>query len=207
MKKETRPSRLLLIELIAIGIGALFSVRKTLRYQNKLEVEHPCIIVGFHDEILPTIDYLKESDSVQMVANSQIGFGLAKVLRSWGYQNIVHGSPGKSSKRAFLALLRQIKQGKTAFIAPDGSRGPRHVIKDGAIFLAKQGKVPIYLISPNYKGIRFRFLWDKFLLPFPFAKVTFRYQRLEVPPEASREEMEELRLEAEKKMQEMCNPC
>ncbi len=207
MKEEKRASRFILRKLIAFGIGALFSVRKTLRYTNKLDIEHPCIVVGFHDEILPTIDTLKESNSVQMVANSHIGFGLADVLRSWGYTHIIHGSPGKSSKRAFLNLLREIKKGKTAFVAPDGSRGPRHVMKDGAVFLAKQGKVPLYIISPNYKGIRFRFLWDKFLLPYPFAKVTFRYERIEIPADASKEELEVIRADAEKRLEAICNPC
>jgi len=204
---EKRKSRVLLRKFIAAGIGLLFSVRKTLRYTNKLDVEHPCIIVGFHDEILPTIDVLKDSDSAQMVANSHIGFGLAIVLRSWGYKNIIHGSPGKSSKRAFISILREIKKGKTAFIAPDGSRGPRHVMKDGAVFLAKQGKVPLYIISPSYKGIRFRFLWDKFLLPLPFSKVTFRYERIDIPADATKEELEVIRADAEKRLEAMCNPC
>ena len=207
MKEETRGSRLILRRIIAIGIGVLFSVRKTLRYTNSIDVEHPCIITGFHDEILPTIAYLAGSNSVQMVASSHIGAGLAEVLRSWGYTSIIHGSPGKSSKRAFINLLREIKKGKTAFIAPDGSRGPRHVMKDGPVFLAKQGKVPIYIISPQYKGIRVRFLWDKFLLPWPFAKVTFRYERIDVPSDVSKEEMEEIRVDAERRLRAMCNPC
>ncbi|PLX98268.1 MAG: hypothetical protein C0623_13170 [Desulfuromonas sp.] len=207
MKEETRTSRLLLRRIIALGIGLLFSVRKTLRYTNKLELEHPCIVVGFHDEILPTIHSLAGSDSVQMVAHSHIGYGLAQVLRSWGYRQIIHGSPGKSSKRAFINLLREIKKGKTAFIAPDGSRGPRHVMKDGPVFLAKQGKVPMYIISPKYRGIRLRFMWDKFLLPLPFSKVTFRYQRIDIPSDSSREELETIRADAERRLEEMCNPC
>ena len=207
MKEEKRASRIFLRKLIALGIGALFSVRKTLRYTNKLDIEHPCIVVGFHDEILPTIDTLTGSNSVQMVGNSHIGFGLAAVLRSWGYKKIIHGSPGKSSKRAFINLLREIKKGKTAFIAPDGSRGPRHVMKDGPVFLAKQGGVPMYIISPSYKGIRFRFLWDKFLLPYPFAKVTFRYERIDIPKEATKEELEDIRADAERRLEAICNPC
>jgi len=204
---EKRASRLFLRKIIGYAIGVLFSVRKTLRYTNKIEVEHPCIIAGFHDEILPTISVLAGIDSVQMVAQSHVGYGLANVLRSWGYKQIIHGSPGKSSKRAFINLLREIKKGKTAFVAPDGSRGPRHVMKDGALFLAKQGGVPLYIISPQYKGIRFRFMWDKFLLPLPFTKVTFRYERIDIPPDATKEELEVIRADAEKRLEAMCNPC
>jgi len=207
MKEETRCSRTILRKLIALGISTLFSVRKTLRYTNKIEIEHPCILVGFHDEILPTIDSLVGSNSVQMVARSHIGFGLAEVLRSWGYKHIIHGSPGRSSKRAFIKLLREIRQGKTIFIAPDGTRGPRHVLKRGAIFLAKQGKVPLYIISPNYKGIRCRFLWDKFLLPYPFARVTFRYERIDIPEDATNEELEVIRADTERRLEAICNPC
>ena len=207
MKEEKRFSRIILRKLITYGIGALFSVRKTLRYTNKIEIEHPCILVGFHDEILPTLDLLAGSNSVQMVARSHVGYGLAEVLRSWGYEHIIHGSHGRSSKRAFINLLREIKNGRTVFIAPDGSRGPRHVMKDGAIFLAKQAKVPLYIISPNYKGIRIRFLWDKFLLPYPFAKVTFRYERFDIPEGATKEEREVIRADAERRLETLCNPC
>lgn len=207
MKQEKRTSRIILRKLIALGIGAVFSVRKTLRYTNKLELEHPSILVGFHDEILPTLDVLAGINSVQMVARSHVGYGLAGVLRSWGYQHIIHGDHGRSSKRVFINLLREIKQGRSVFIAPDGTRGPRHVIKDGAIFLAKQGKVPLYIISPNYKGIRCRFLWDKFLLPYPFARVTFRYERIDIPEDATKEEREVLRADAERRLEAICNPC
>ncbi|MEJ2199308.1 MAG: DUF374 domain-containing protein, partial [Desulfuromonadales bacterium] len=144
---------------------------------------------------------------VQMVARSHVGYGLAELLRSWGYQHIVHGGHGRSSKRVFINLLQEIKQGRSVFIAPDGTRGPRHVIKDGAIFLAKQGKVPLYIISPNYKGIRFRFLWDKFLLPYPFARVTFHYERIDIPAAATNEELEVIRVNAERRLEAICNPC
>jgi len=207
MKKEKRASRIILRKLIAFGIGALFSVRKTLRYTNKIDIEHPCILVGFHDEILPTLNALVGSNSVQMVAKSHIGFGLAEVLRSWGYKHIVHGAHGRSGKRTLIRLLREIKTGKTVFIAPDGSRGPRHVMKAGAIYLAKQGKVPLYIISPNYKGIRFRFLWDKFLLPYPFARVTFHYERIDIPADATKEELEVIRVDVERRLEAICNPC
>jgi lysophospholipid acyltransferase (LPLAT)-like uncharacterized protein len=207
MHGEKRVSRIIYIKLIAFGIGVLFSVCKTLRYTNKIDIEHPCILVGFHDEILPILPLLAGSNSVQMVAKSQVGYALAKVLRSWGYKHIIHGSQGRSSRRVFLQLLREIKKGRTVVIAPDGSRGPRHFMKDGAIFLAKQGKVPMYIISPNYKGIRVRFLWDKFLLPYPFAKVTFRYERIDIPEGATKEEREVFRADAERRLEAICNPC
>lgn len=207
MKEEKRTSRIILRKLIALGIGALFSVRKTLRYTNKIDIEKPCVLVGFHDEILPTIDVLAGSNSVQLVARSHVGYGLAEVLRSWGYKHIIHGGHGRSSKQVFIKLLREIKQGRTVFIAPDGTRGPRHVMKGGGIFLAKQAKVPLYIISPHYKGIRCRFLWDKFLLPYPFARVTFRYERIDIPEDATREEREACRADAEKRLEAICNPC
>jgi len=207
MKQEKRVSRIILRKLIALGIGALFSVRKTLRYTNKIDIEHPCILISFHDEILPAIDSLIECNSVQMVAKSHIGFALAEVLRSWGYKHIIHGAPGRSSKRAFIKLLREIKNGRTVFIAPDGTRGPRHVLKIGALFLAKQGKVPLYILSPRYKGIRCRFLWDKFLLPYPFARVTFRYERIDIREGATKEELEVLRADVERRLEAICNPC
>ena len=61
--------------------------------------------------------------------------------------------------------------------AVDGSRGPRHEMKPGAVVLAMRAKVPLYLVRAEYQGWRVESSWDKSKFPKPFGRVTLHSQR------------------------------
>ena len=77
----------------------------------------------------------------------------------------------------------------------------------GAGILAKNANVPLYLLSPNYKGIRIKLLWDKFLYPLPFAKVTFKSVKIEINLDLNREETNQKINEAEAILKNLTNHC
>jgi lysophospholipid acyltransferase (LPLAT)-like uncharacterized protein len=87
------------------------------------------------------------------------------------------GSPSRGGKDAFLQLLKAARKGKSIAFAVDGSRGPRHEMKQGAMVLAKRTKLPLYLIRASYDGWRIERSWDKSKFPKPFAEVSFNYKR------------------------------
>lgn len=200
IKKETRPSRLLLRMGLVFAIRLLFIIRFTFRYQNRIEVETPSVIAVFHGEMLPVLDFMKRTDSVFLASANHLGFSLSRVLLSWGY-GIVYGSPGHGGKRALRVLAEEIERQRNVVIAPDGSRGPCHKMKSGAVILAKRKQVPLYLVVPEYKGIRLLFSWDHFLYPAPFSKVNFRCTKIEVDPELSKKETADLIKKAEALLQ------
>lgn len=199
-KKETRPSRLIFRIVLIFAIRFLFMVRFTLRFKNRIMVETPCVIAVFHGEMLPVLDCMKNTDSVFLASANHLGFSLSRVLLSWGY-GIVYGSPGHGGKQALQELEEQIEMKRNVVIAPDGSRGPCHKMKSGAVILAKRKKVPLYLIVPEYKGIRVKFSWDNFLYPIPFSKVKFRCAKIEVDPELSEEQTANMIKKAEALLQ------
>ena len=80
-------------------------------------------------------------------------------------------------------------------------------MKAGAVILAKKANVPLYLLSPNYKGIRIKLLWDKFLYPLPFATVTFKSVKIEVKSDLNREETNQKINEAENLLKNLTNYC
>jgi len=63
-------------------------------------------------------------------------------------------------------------------ITPDGPRGPRHSMSDGAIGIALKSKLPIFVM--NFKTDTFwQFSsWDKFVIPKPFTTVDFYIQSI-----------------------------
>ena len=204
MKQETRFSRLLFRKFLSFIIRTLFLVRYTLSYKNQLHVIKPCVIAVFHDEMLPVIDFMKKTNAVCLASKNHAGSSIANVLNSYGYK-IVYGSPGRRGKKALEELIEEIKRGQIVMITPDGSRGPRHKMKAGAVILAKKTNVPLYLVSPNYNGIRIKFLWDKFLYPLPFSTVTFRYAKMEINSDLNREETNQKTKEAEELLNSMAN--
>ena len=206
MRQETRFSRLLLRGFLSFLIRIFFCIKSTLRYNNSINVSSPCVIAVFHDEMLPVLDFMKHSNSVILASKNHAGSSAAKVLSSWGYK-IVYGSSSSRGKTALKELIKEVKNGKTVLISPDGPRGPRHKIKAGAVLLAKKTNVPLYLISPNYKGIRIKLMWDKFLYPLPFAKVTFKSVKIEINSDLNREETYQKINEAETLLKNLSNHC
>jgi len=63
-------------------------------------------------------------------------------------------------------------------VTPDGPKGPRHHISDGAIGLALKSKLPIFVM--NFKSKHFWQLksWDRFVIPKPFTKLDFYIQSI-----------------------------
>jgi lysophospholipid acyltransferase (LPLAT)-like uncharacterized protein len=80
-------------------------------------------------------------------------------------------------------------------------------MKAGAVILAKKTNVQLYLLSSKYKGIRIKFLWDKFLYPLPFATVKFRSVKIEIKSDLNREETNQKINEAENLLKNLTNNC
>ncbi|HIP18024.1 MAG TPA: DUF374 domain-containing protein [Sulfurovum sp.] len=90
----------------------------------------------------------------------------------------LRGSTKKGAKQVLLQAFKSIKSGEEVLITPDGPRGPRHSMSDGAIGIALKSKLPIFVM--NYKAEKYWQLgsWDKFVIPKPFSKVDFYLQSI-----------------------------
>ena len=64
------------------------------------------------------------------------------------------------------------ESGLCACVTVDGPRGPRHIAKEGALFLAARANAPIVPIRLFMNRRKCFASWDKFQLPYPFSKVT-----------------------------------
>lgn len=196
MKNDKRPSRILLRRLISYLIRCLYSVSYTLNYQNRLELEQPCVIAFFHDEMIPIVHEMSHTNSTMIVSSSHMGQGLSRALKTIGYVT-ASGTRKRSGKRAFKELQKFILDGKNVLITPDGSKGPRRKMKAGAVVLAHHTNVPLYLVTAQFSGLRAWFSWDKFIYPLPFSKVIFNHHKMILSPDLNRDEISEKICEAE----------
>jgi len=90
----------------------------------------------------------------------------------------LRGSSRKGAKQVLLQAFKSIKQKEEVLITPDGPKGPRHSMSDGAIGIALKSKLPIFVM--NFRAKRYWQLksWDRFVIPKPFTDVDFYIQSL-----------------------------
>ncbi|MBW2939312.1 lysophospholipid acyltransferase family protein [Zhongshania aquimaris] len=167
-----RFARLLLSGILQI----FFWVMNTLRFKGQLALEQPCVMAVYHDELLPIIHRYKNQNIAAIASQNHFGYSIAMVMERYTYE-VALGSPSRGGKDAFVQLLKAARKGKTVAFAVDGSRGPRHEMKAGAVVLAMRAKVPLYLIRADYQGWRIESTWDKSKFPKPFGNVTLHSER------------------------------
>lgn len=118
--------------------------------------------------------------------------------------HVVRGSGSYTGVRAVRGVHQAIvKEGISPAITPDGPRGPRFVMKPGAIFTAQiSGKavVPIAYAASPAKLLK---TWDKFVIPSPFARIRIAIGEPYYPPaEMNDEEKEAAQREVERRLHE-----
>ena len=95
---------------------------------------------------------------------------IARVLSYFSIKPL-RGSSSRGAKQVLLEAFRALKNGDDLLVTPDGPRGPRHVVSNGAIALAHKAKAAVMVV--NYMPESYWQLksWDKFLIPKPFTTI------------------------------------
>jgi lysophospholipid acyltransferase (LPLAT)-like uncharacterized protein len=141
------------------------------------EEQHVC--VTWHGELLMSPQAYrsihKKHPASAIVSSHFDGSLVANTLRMLSIRPL-RGSSRKGASKVLLEAFRSIKKGEEVLITPDGPKGPRHSMSDGAIGIALKSKLPILVM--NFKSERFWQVgsWDKFVIPKPFSKVDFYIQ-------------------------------
>lgn len=134
-----------------------------------------------------------------LVSASRDGALLAAVFERFGVQ-AVRGSSSRRGAQALRELATWAERGCDIAITPDGPRGPRYVLAEGATGLAQITRLPVLPVSYFLKWKIQLPSWDGFQIPLPFSLCEVSVGKMfQVPPEISDVEREELRkqLEAE----------
>ncbi len=135
-----------------------------------------------------------------LVSASRDGAFLAAILGRFGVQT-VRGSSSRRGPQALLELATWTERGYDIAITPDGPRGPRYIVQDGALALAQVTGLPTVPVSyhVNWK-VRLK-SWDRFQIPMPFSRCEITIGRtMCVPRESSAASRESLRQQLETEM-------
>ncbi len=110
----------------------------------------------------------------------------------------------KGGVRALIMMIKVLRSGVSVGFTPDGPRGPRMRMTDGAIISAKLSGSPLIPVTFGVKRAFIINSWDRFTVPFPFTKGVIKIGKpIFVEPDAQEEELEKIRVMTENLMNEM----
>lgn len=125
----------------------------------------------WHGEMFPVIYCKRNLRVVAIVSRSHDGEYLAQVLEKLGFKT-ARGSSSRGGVAAIMQTAKTMQQENyNACVTIDGPRGPRHVPKPGALYLAHT--VPAYIVPLRGFVTRAKIFksWDRFFLPLPFSRI------------------------------------
>lgn len=159
-----------------------FTYRKKYYFINE-PIKGQCIAITWHSELFisPQVYrvFRKNQLTSAIIAQHHDGELIARVLKLLHISSI-RGSSRRGAKYVLLRSFKILKEGYSIMITPDGPKGPRYSMNDGAVALALHAKLPLMVV--NYKPFSYWQLssWDKFIIPKPFTKLEIYHQVLEI---------------------------
>jgi lysophospholipid acyltransferase (LPLAT)-like uncharacterized protein len=138
-----------------------------------------------------------------VVSASRDGGFLTTILELFRVQP-VRGSSSRRGAQALKELVTWGQRGYDLAITPDGPRGPRYHLQEGAVVLAQLTGLPIIPVSYRLSRKHQLKTWDGFLVPLPFGTCDVRVgEPVFIPRDATPEEREAIRQRVEALMREL----
>lgn len=181
----------------ALGYATLTALLSTVRYRltgheiraRILATRTPIVHVLWHGRLLPLAHYHRGEGMGTLISRSGDGEYIARVVRRWGYEP-VRGSSSRGGREGLQQLVMQVRQGRSVAVTPDGPRGPKQKMKNGALVLAQRTGAPVLPVSAAADRAWWFESWDRFLVPKPFTRVHIAYgEPIFVPPAAGSDEI------------------
>ena len=156
------------------------TTRKKFHYITEIDQQqHVC--VTWHGELLMSPQAYrhihKKHPASAIISSHFDGTLIARTLQFLKIHPL-RGSSRKGAKQVLLQAFKSIKSGKEILITPDGPRGPRHTMSDGAAGIALKSKLPVFVMNYTCSNYWQLGSWDRFTIPKPFSTVEFYMQSL-----------------------------
>jgi hypothetical protein len=132
-----------------------------------------------------------------LVSASKDGALLSAIFRSFGMQP-VRGSSSRRGAQALMEMTTWAERGYDLSLTPDGPRGPRYHLAEGAITMAQITGLPLVAASYHLNWKYCFNSWDRFQIPLPFAHCDVTIGKVFfIPRELTDEQREKFRQEVE----------
>ena len=133
--------------------------------------ERPWVLAFWHGTQWPLLAWRRRRRTVVLVSLSHDGSMQARALALQGLR-VVRGSSSRGGARGLAAVVRAMRSGADAAFAVDGPRGPRGVVKGGAVVAARAARAVLVPMAGSVRsGIVLHRAWDRFAIAWPFSRV------------------------------------
>ena len=161
-----------------------------------------CVFLLWHDSILlsPLLQWVTAVQPLcLLISNSRDGDIPSEIGMQYPGITVLRV---KHTDRAgaLLTSCAMLDERRSLFITPDGPRGPRHKIKQGALYACQKSRAPIIPIVYAASSQKTVSSWDRFKIPYPFSRVLFSF--LEPVSCTATDDLETVKTAIEQKMEE-----
>ena len=158
------------------------------------------VFVLWHGRLLPCTYWNRHQRLVTLVSQHRDGEYIARIVERWGY-TAVRGSSSRRAAGALRELVRHVRAGRSLAVTPDGPRGPRQVMKAGALLAAQLAGAPVIPAAGGASRAWWFGSWDRFLVPKPFARVRLAYgEPVWIPRDADEAALERISRDVEARL-------
>jgi lysophospholipid acyltransferase (LPLAT)-like uncharacterized protein len=123
----------------------------------------------WHGRMLIPVYHERHRGIIAMVSEHRDGELVARVVHKLGYRT-ARGSSTRGGRKAFMEMVRNLRNGKEGAMLPDGPKGPRHVFKPGTMLMAQRAQIPLVTITYAAHPAWTLRSWDRFVVPKPFSR-------------------------------------
>lgn len=169
-----------------------------------LETPGGRILCLWHSRTIPPMARYRKRGFSILTSLSRDGEMISNILNAVGY-DVLRGSTGPSGARALAACIKFLRNGGTIAVMPDGPRGPSGRLQPGVIAMARKSGCPLFPLGSSARPPRFVMRsWDRFMIPFPFARALVIWgDPIYVPKDADDDQLESYRLQLETEMRRL----
>lgn len=144
------------------------------RWDAFLAARGPRMVFLWHETLLPLLLRHRRQGASIIVSRARDGRYLQRIAGALGYEVII-GSSHRGRVSAMRGTLRALEEGRLVAVTPDGPRGPRRVIKQGALLaLAQHGGTALTACATARTAWRLH-SWDRFVVPWPGTQLRLAY--------------------------------
>jgi len=161
----------------------------------------PAIYVVWHEYLALPPCNRRGCDVTMLLSQHRDAHWLSEMISQFGFKT-VRGSTSRGGVKAILQITREFRN-TSLVITPDGPRGPRRELSSGCIYIASLLGVPIVPLGCGFdRPWRNKRSWDTFAIPRPSSRARIVLgPPIYVPRKVSKEQIESIRLYAEKVLQ------
>jgi lysophospholipid acyltransferase (LPLAT)-like uncharacterized protein len=161
----------------------------------------PFILAFWHGRLLMIpMAWQRLAPMHMLISGHRDGRIIADAVRYFGVDSIA-GSSNQGGTAALRAMVRHVRNGDCVGITPDGPNGPAMRASSGIVAAARLTRAPVVPVTYATNRRRILRTWDRFHLPFPFARGLFLWgEPIAVPAELDEAGIEEYRRRIEDRM-------